>query len=238
MQGFAIFDLIIISITLILGLKGLFRGLIKEVFGIIGIIGAIFVASRISKETGDLLAPILVLENEATIKLIGFVVALVGVWLVVYSAGLVVSKIFSASGLGIIDRILGFVFGAAKIFLIFSVIAYALYQVHSFRKVIDEKFATSVVMPHLISVGSYIIKLDTDSIANSFDKAVKTVKDAPIIKDATSNIKEEVNSTVNDVQEAVKEEVIQQVEEKIEDSTNKTSEQVDAIKEKFKKYCK
>ncbi|BAK72672.1 MAG: CvpA family protein [Arcobacter sp.] len=234
MQGFAIFDLIIISITLILGLKGLFRGLIKEVFGIIGIIGAIFVASRISKETGDLLAPILVLENEATIKLIGFVVALVGVWLVVYSAGLVVSKIFSASGLGIIDRILGFVFGAAKIFLIFSVIAYALYQVHSFRKVIDEKFATSVVMPHLISVGSYIIKLDTDSIANSFDKAVKTVKDAPIIKDATSNIKEEVNSTVNDVQEAVKEEVIQQVEEKIEDSTNKTSEQVDAIKEKLK----
>lgn len=234
MQGFAIFDLIIISITLILGLKGLFRGLIKEVFGIIGIIGAIFVASRISKETGDLLAPILVLENEATIKLIGFVVALVGVWLVVYSAGLVVSKIFSASGLGIIDRILGFVFGAAKIFLIFSVIAYALYQVHSFRKVIDEKFATSIVMPHLISVGSYIIKLDTDSIANSFDKAVKTVKDAPIIKDATSNIKEEVNSTVNDVQEAVKEEVIQQVEEKIEDTTNKTSEQVDAMKEKLK----
>ena len=49
MQDFAVFDLIIIAITLILGLKGLFRGLIKEVFGIIGIIGAIFVASRISK---------------------------------------------------------------------------------------------------------------------------------------------------------------------------------------------
>ena len=84
MQDFAVFDLIIIAITLILGLKGLFRGLIKEVFGIIGIIGAIFVASRISKEVGDLLAPVLVLENEATIKLIGFVVSLVGVWLVVY----------------------------------------------------------------------------------------------------------------------------------------------------------
>ena len=154
MQSFAIFDLIILSITLILGLKGLFRGLIKEVFGIIGIIGAIFVASRISKEIGDLIAPILVLENEATIKLIGFVVALVAVWLVVYSAGVIVSKIFAASGLGIVDRIFGFVFGAAKIFLIFSVIAYALYQVQSFKKVIDEKFADSIVMPHLISVGS------------------------------------------------------------------------------------
>ncbi|MDD3009093.1 MAG: CvpA family protein [Arcobacter sp.] len=234
MQDFAIFDLIIISITLILGLKGLFRGLIKEVFGIIGIIGAIFVASRISTETGELLAPVLVLENQATIKLIGFVVALVGVWLVVYSAGLVVSKIFSASGLGVIDRIFGFVFGASKIFLIFSVIAYALYQVNSFKKVMDEKFATSAVMPHLISVGSYIIKLDTDSLTNSFDKAVKTVKDTQIVKDATSNLKEEVNSTVDGVQEAIKDEVIQKVEEKIEDTTNTTSEQVDAVKEKLK----
>lgn len=234
MQDFAIFDLIIISITLILGLKGLFRGLIKEVFGIIGIIGAIFVASRISTETGELLAPVLVLENQATIKLIGFVVALVGVWLVVYSAGLVVSKIFSASGLGVIDRIFGFIFGASKIFLIFSVIAYALYQVNSFKKVMDEKFATSAVMPHLISVGSYIIKLDTDSLTNSFDKAVKTVKDTQIVKDATSNLKEEVNSTVDGVQEAIKDEVIQKVEEKIEDTTNTTSEQVDAVKEKLK----
>ena len=234
MQDFAIFDLIILTITLILGLKGLFRGLIKEVFGIIGIIGAIFVASRISKEIGDLIAPILVLENEATIKLIGFITAVLFVWIIVYSAGVIVSKIFSASGLGVVDRIFGFIFGAAKIFLIFSVIAYSLYQVQSFKKVIDERFATSAVMPHLISVGSYIIKLDTNSISNSFDNAVKTVKDAPIIKDSTSNIKNEVEATVNSAQEAVKEEVIQAVEEKIEEATQKTEEQTDAIKEKYK----
>jgi membrane protein required for colicin V production len=234
MQDFAVFDLIIIAITLILGLKGLFRGLIKEVFGIIGIIGAIFVASRISKEVGDLLAPVLVLENEATIKLIGFVVSLVGVWLVVYSAGVVVSKIFSASGLGVIDRIFGFVFGAAKIFLIFSVISYALYQVQSFKKVIDEKFATSIVMPHLISVGSYIIKLDTNTITNGFDKAVNSVKESPVLKETTSTIKEEVNSTVNGVQEAVEKEVVQKVEDKIQDSTNATQEHMDSVKEKLK----
>ena len=234
MQDFAVFDLIIIAITLILGLKGLFRGLIKEVFGIIGIIGAIFVASRISKEVGDLLAPVLVLENEATIKLIGFVVSLVGVWLVVYSAGVVISKIFSASGLGVIDRIFGFVFGAAKIFLIFSVISYALYQVQSFKKVIDEKFATSIVMPHLISVGSYIIKLDTNTITNGFDKAVNSVKESPVLKETTSTIKEEVNSTVNGVQEAVEKEVVQKVEDKIQDSTNATQEHMDSVKEKLK----
>ena len=235
MQSFAIFDLIILSITLILGLKGLFRGLIKEVFGIIGIIGAIFVASRISKEIGDLIAPILVLENEATIKLIGFIVALVAVWLVVYSAGVIVSKIFAASGLGIVDRIFGFVFGAAKIFLIFSVIAYALYQVQSFKKVIDEKFADSIVMPHLISVGSYIIKLDTATITNSIDKAVDSAKgSASVIEETTSSIKDGVESTVNGVKDAVEEEVVQKVEEQIQETTDATEEQIDSVKEKFK----
>lgn len=235
MQSFAIFDLIILSITLILGLKGLFRGLIKEVFGIIGIIGAIFVASRISKEIGDLIAPILVLENEATIKLIGFVVALVAVWLVVYSAGVIVSKIFAASGLGIVDRIFGFLFGAAKIFLIFSVIAYALYQVQSFKKVIDEKFADSIVMPHLISVGSYIIKLDTATITNSIDKAVDSAKgSASAIEETTNDIKDGVESTVNGVKDAVEEEVVQKVEEQIQETTDATTEQIDSVKEKFK----
>ena len=234
MQDFAIFDLIILTITLILGLKGLFRGLIKEVFGIIGIIGAIFVASRISKEIGDLIAPILVLENEATIKLIGFITAVLFVWIIVYSAGVIVSKIFSASGLGVVDRIFGFIFGAAKIFLIFSVIAYSLYQVQSFKKVIDEKFSNSSVMPHLISVGSYIIKLDTTTISNSIDKVVVTAKNSTIIKETTNSVKDGVESTVSDVKQAVENEVVQKVEEKIQETTQQTEEQIDAVKEKFK----
>lgn len=234
MQDFAIFDLIILTITLILGLKGLFRGLIKEVFGIIGIIGAIFVASRISKEIGDLIAPVLVLENEATIKLIGFITAVLFVWIIVYSAGVIVSKIFSASGLGVVDRIFGFIFGAAKIFLIFSVIAYSLYQVQSFKKVIDEKFSNSSVMPHLISVGSYIIKLDTTTISNSIDKVVDTAKNSTIIKETTNSVKDGVESTVSDVKQAVENEVVQKVEEKIQETTQQTEEQIDAVKEKFK----
>lgn len=219
MQDFSIFDLIIIAITIILGLKGLFRGFIKEVFGIIGIVGAIFVASRISQETGELLAHVLNLENSATIKLIGFIVALIAVWLVVYSAGVVISKIFSASGLGAIDRILGFVFGALKIFLIFSVIAYALYQVQSFKKVIDEKFENSAVMPHLLSVGSYIIKLDTTAIIDTIDKGVQSVKENDTLKEAVSETKEQIGTTTEDIKQNIQEEVIQNFEDKVKDVT-------------------
>ena len=234
MQDFSIFDLIIIAITLILGLKGLFRGLIKEVFGIIGIIGAIFVASRVSKDVGDAVAPILAIQSEATLKLIGFIIALIGFWLVVYTLGVIISKIFSASGLGAVDRIFGFVFGASKIFLIFSVIAYSLYQVQSFKKVMDEKFASSFVMPHLISVGSYIIKLDTTSITNSVDKVVDTTKASEIIDDTKNNIKQGIESTTESVKETVKEEIVNNIEKKIEETKTTTQEQVDTTKEKLK----
>ena len=222
MQNIAIFDLVIITITLLLGLKGLFRGIIKEIFGIIGIIGAIFVASRISTQTGELIAPVLVLENQATIKLIGFVIALVIVWLIAYSAGVVVSKIFSASGLGIIDRFFGFLFGMAKIFLIFSVIAYALYQVNSFKKVIDEQFKTSILMPYLLNVGSVIIKLDTTALTNNIDKAIETVTDTPsTIQNTTQEIKQEVDSTLNNVQEVVEDGVKDAVEEEVKTTKDK-----------------
>lgn len=232
MQDFSVFDLIIIAITIILGLKGLFRGFIKEVFGIIGIVGAIFVASRISQETGDLLAPILVLENSATIKLIGFIVALIGVWLVVYSAGVVISKIFSASGLGAIDRILGFVFGALKIFLIFSVIAYALYQVQSFKKVIDEKFANSAVMPHLLSVGSYIIKLDTTVIIDTIDKGVQSVKDNESVKDTVTDVKEKIETTTEELKQNIQEEISQSIEDKVKDVTQEFTNKNDTEENK------
>ncbi len=222
MQNIAIFDLVIITITLLLGLKGLFRGIIKEIFGIIGIIGAIFVASRISIQTGELIAPVLVLENQATIKLIGFVIALVIVWLIAYSAGVVVSKIFSASGLGIIDRFFGFLFGMAKIFLIFSVIAYALYQVNSFKKVIDEQFKSSILMPYLLDVGSVIIKLDTTALTNNIDKAIETVTDTPSnIQNTTQEIKQEVDSTLNNVQEVVEDGVKDAVEEEVKTTKDK-----------------
>jgi membrane protein required for colicin V production len=146
----------------------------------------------------------------------------------------IISKIFSASGLGAVDRIFGFVFGASKIFLIFSVIAYSLYQVQSFKKVMDEKFATSFVMPHLISVGSYIIKLDTTSITNSVDKVVDTAKASEIIDDTKNNIKQGIESTTESVKETVKEEIVNNIEKKIEESKTTTQEQVDTTKEKLK----
>jgi membrane protein required for colicin V production len=231
MQDFTIFDMVIVSITVLLGLKGLFRGFIKEVFGLVGIVGGLFVASRVAVEIGKIIAPILALENSATIKVIGFVLGLVGFWAVIYVLGVILSKIFAASGLGIFDRILGFVFGSAKIFLIFSVIAYALYQVNSFKDLMDKKFATATVFPLLIQTGGFIVKLDTSDFTNAVEKAIpkseEIEEDPDLIKERT--FVEEVKDTVKQIKESTMKSgttVVKEVKKVIEENVGTVTKEL------------
>ena len=203
MQDFSIFDIIIIAITLALGLKGLFKGFIKEVFGLVGIIGGIFVASRFADVVGMPIAKTLVITNEATISLIGFVVTLILFWAFIYILGTVISKIFSLSGLGFIDRLFGFIFGSAKIFLILAVISHSLYQIESFKDKLDTKFSTSLVFPLLLKTGSYIVKLDTKKITESIEKNIEVVIPT---KETVKEKIEDVKTAVENVSKKVVEE--------------------------------
>lgn len=228
MQEFTTFDMIIVGISLVLGLKGLFKGFIKEVFGLVGIIGAIFVASRMSDTVGQIIKPILGIESEATVSLIGFIVTLIGFWLIIYLLGSILSKVTEMSGLGAVNRVLGFIFGTGKIFLIISVIFYALYQIQSFKSTLDEKFEKSMVFPYLLQTGGYIIKLDTSKFTSSEnEKAKEEVKEKTeptmekieknsktlgnTIKEATASTVEKVKNTAGEI---IKETMTQPVEEK------------------------
>lgn len=187
MENINIFDLVVIALITVLGLKGLFRGFTKEFFALVGIIGGVFIASRLSKDTGAFVNGIIPMENENTIVLVGFVVTLVIVWIIAYALGSVLATVFKMSGLGIFDRILGFVFGAGKIFLLFAIISYAASQVKMIHDNIAPKLETSLVFPILQETGRYIIKLDTsdfqEKVTNQLDDVVDMTQKG--IKEAT-----------------------------------------------------
>ena len=254
MQEFTIFDMVIVSITVLLGLKGLFRGFIKEIFGLVGIIGGLFVASRMASDIGKSIAPLLALENGATIKLIGFILGLVGFWAVVYILGIIISKIFSASGLGLFDRILGFIFGSAKIFLIFSVIVYAIYQVQSFKDLLNEKVANSITFPFLVETGKYIVNLDPAEFVKKVEDKLTSKKEivedpdlveqksfAQEVKDTVKEIKKTTVESGSVVVDTVKKTVTDNVDkltQKIEETATKTPEELaqpEAVKEETAK---
>lgn len=240
MQEFTVFDMVIIGITILLGLKGLFRGLIKEVFGLVGIVGGIFIASRMALDIGNMIAPVLALENVATIKLIGFILGIVGFWIIVYILGVILSKIFQASGLGVFDRIFGFIFGASKVFLIFSIIAYGLYQLQSFKSLMHEKVGNSIVFPFLIDAGGLIVKLDTKDLVD-LTKTEEVQKDPnePVleedkkfseqVKDTVNEIKktteESTNAVIDTVKQSVEKQIKEEVNQVIDSSSNNTTEE-------------
>ena len=109
---FNYFDIIASVIILLLGLKGIINGFFKEVFGLIGIIGGIFIASRVGNEVGQYLSNLIFkFENSAAINFTGFLVALAVFWFFMIVVGYIFKKLSSVSGLGIFDRIFGFIFG-------------------------------------------------------------------------------------------------------------------------------
>jgi membrane protein required for colicin V production len=217
MQDISIFDIVVIAVTLLLGLKGLFRGFIKEVFGLIGIIGGIFVASRLATTVGEMIAPVLALKNESSIQLMGFIVGLIGFWLLAYITGLLLSKVFSLSGLGIIDKLFGFIFVAFKVFLIFSIIIYAISQIETIKQKIDESIGNTITYPILVAGGSYIIKLDKQVASNTIQKTVNEAVDKgqkSLTEMAEKKGEEQLNEMMNSGKQIINENINQQEEPK------------------------
>ena len=202
MENINVFDLVVVALITILGLKGLFRGFSKEFFALVGIVGGVFVASRLSNEAGEIVNSFIPMENENTILLAGFVSALIIFWIIAYIIGSGLEKVFKMSGLGALDRILGFVFGAGKIFLLFSIFSYAVSQVKMINDNLAPKLETSIVFPLLQETGSYIIQLDTsgfqEEVTKKLDVVVDSTKDnieeisAKVIEDKAIEIKEQL----------------------------------------------
>lgn len=159
------FDLVVAIVIMLLGIKGILNGFFKELFGLIGIVGGIFVASRVSESVGGFLNnAIFHFESASAVSFIGFLLTLALFWLSMVAAGHFFKRLGALSGLGAFDRLLGFVFGSGKFFLIAAVIAYAVNNIQAVRNNIKAPMANSILFPILVETGSLIMHIDTDEI--------------------------------------------------------------------------
>jgi membrane protein required for colicin V production len=167
------FDIIVGVIVLLLGLKGILNGFFKELFGLIGIIGGIFVASRFSQETGSLISnAIFHFESESAIKLTGFLLTLAVFWATMIGLGILFKKLSKVSGLGPVDKLMGFIVGSGKFFLIAAVIVYALYNIKAIKTNLAPAMQTSILFPVLVEVGEIIMHVDPTDLSNDFNKSI------------------------------------------------------------------
>ena len=194
MMNFNMFDIIIAALVLLLGIKGFMHGFIKEMFGLIGLIGGVYFASRLSGTAADFIDQnFMHLENVALLKLIGFIAILLIIWLSATILGSIFSKLTSASGLGFFNRLFGFIAGATKYFLIFGLIITALSNVSLVKDNVEKHVKDSVLYSYLQQAGSYLINLDPTTLGLESTSTTEVVKE--IINMNDTNTTASIEST-------------------------------------------
>jgi len=199
---FNYFDLIATIIILFLGLKGIINGFFKEVFGLVGIVGGIFIASRVGDEVGQTLSDLIFnFQSHAAISFTGFIATLFVFWLAMLGVGFVFKKLSILSGLGPLDKILGFIFGASKFFFIAAVIAHAVYNISAVKSTISPYVQTSILFPILVDTGSYIMKLDPVEISDDINTTIDGVNQSTsnIIDKVKKDLKESMPEVAKDI---------------------------------------
>jgi len=198
------FDVVVGLIILILGLKGVINGFFKEVFGLIGIIGGIFIASRFGDIAGQYLNDnIFHFESSGAISFSGFLATLTLFWILMIILGTIFKKLSNISGLGPIDKLFGFVLGASKFFLITAVIAHAAYNIQALKTSIQPLVKNSILFPILTETGAYIMKIDPVEMGNDINISINKQ-----VTQAQNKLETTLNQSAKDMVEKVKKDLV------------------------------
>lgn len=111
-MDFTIFDFIIIGLIGLSALVGLFRGFFRELFSLIVWFVALLGALKLAQHVMHLFSGFITSEK------LQYAVAVIALFFIIWVVGSIVASLLSRAlrsvGLGLLDRLLGFIFGAAR----------------------------------------------------------------------------------------------------------------------------
>jgi len=117
MNPFDILILVILGYSLV---RGLFRGLVKEVSSIVGVLGGFYAAYTYYNVVAGLLAGFI--HDKSYLNILSFLIIFCSVLIIVGILGIIIKYLLNIAFLGWVDRIGGVGFGFIKGILIASVL--------------------------------------------------------------------------------------------------------------------
>lgn len=115
---------IILLVPLLYGLvKGLYKGLVAELASILSLAAGVLCAYLYTDELYEYLSEY-VKDPGTGLRIASYAILFISVGLVVYYLGKLLTKLLKAMALGMVNRVLGGVFGTAKMLLIMLVLVY------------------------------------------------------------------------------------------------------------------
>ena len=146
------FDYFILTVLIVSSIYGVYRGLIKEVLSLTGLVLSFYLASNFDNSLANLVP----IENKSDFLIISaFILIFVSTLILTSLLIKIVSKVLKFAGLSILNRFFGFIFGMARGLVVVLVILY-LNQLIPFINLIDP--TESTLIPLLDPIFSIVLE--------------------------------------------------------------------------------
>ncbi|MEW6260904.1 MAG: CvpA family protein [Thermodesulfobacteriota bacterium] len=152
-------------------IRGFFRGIIKEISSIVGVICGYYGAYTYYGQVAEMVQGWV--ANPGYAKIIGFVVVFCGVFIAVNILGLIIRYFMNVSFLGWIDRIFGFAFGTAKAVLVASILVVML---TAFLPKGAPLIRDSVTAPYISRVSEWISMMISKEMKFEYEQKIRELK--------------------------------------------------------------
>ncbi len=164
-------DIIIVVILCYCVIRGVFRGLIKELSSIIGVFSGFYAAytyyTVVAKPLSEWIS------NQGYLNILSFMLIFCVVFLVISILGVIINYLLKLAFLGWFDRFCGAVFGVMKGLLIVSVILIAL---TTFLPKGTPVIKDSLLSPHVTLVSEKMIKVVPKDMKDAFTTKIMELK--------------------------------------------------------------
>jgi membrane protein required for colicin V production len=168
MNPFDVFIIIIIGYSVV---RGLFRGLVKEVSSIIGVLGGFYAAYSYYPMVAKLLSRLI--TEPAYLNILSFLIIFCGILIGISILGVVIKYLLNVAFLGWIDRICGVGFGLIKGVLIVTVIFIIL---TTFLSKGAPLIKNSILAPHVIWISEKMVGLVSEDMKKDFFEKLEEFK--------------------------------------------------------------
>ncbi len=133
-----VFDIVIIALLIFGFIRGLFKGFVLELSGLIGIIISIYIAKYFAAPAIQFAESLLGIDQKIS-PAVGLIIIFLLALLLFHFIAILIDKLISLIALGWLNKLLGGVISFIKYLLIISIFFNAFDFVNNNLKIIDEK---------------------------------------------------------------------------------------------------
>jgi membrane protein required for colicin V production len=164
-------DIILLTIMVLTAIVGIFKGLVKQVIGLIAVIAGLLLACLYYEQTALIFEKLV--KNQLLSNFLGFLL----IFVVVLIAGAILGHLFTKAmkgPLAFANRLFGAVFGFLKAVLICGIIVFALVSFEIAQPAVE----TSVIAPACLGVTRAVINMIPQDLRAKFNESYKRIRES------------------------------------------------------------